>query len=91
MKASFCICKTPYGDTHWNKELSHAVPKDYVQITEYVDVDLPDLPQETVIKGQLDQLQKMEDSINLKAAEALAEVNRRRQELMALTHTPGEG
>lgn len=91
MKASFCICKTKYGETYWSKEFSHVVPKDYVRLTEYVDIDFPDLPQEAVIKGQLDQLQEMEDSINLKAAEALAEVNRRRQELLALTHTPGEG
>lgn len=90
MKASICICDTKYGDTFWRKELSGNIPKDYVQLTEYADIEFIDLPSEIVIKGQLDQLQEMEDSINLKAAEALAEVNRRRQELLALTHTPGE-
>lgn len=92
MKKSFCLAKTVHGAiTTWDQLYENHFPDDYVRLTEYVEVDYPDLPADSIIATQLDQLQAMENEINLKAATALAEVQRRRQELLAITHAPSAG
>lgn len=92
MKKSYCLAKTVHGAiTTWDQLYEKHFPNDYVQLTEYIEVDYPELPIDTVIAKQLDQLQAMENEINLKSANALAEVSRRRQELLAITHVPSAG
>ena len=57
-----------------------------VRITEYIDCRFDELPIDVQIKDELSLLDKMENEIKQKAMEGLINVEKRRGELLALTH-----
>ena len=87
MKMNVCFVDTGGCQSVWNSCLKEQFPKNYVQLTEYGEIELPDLPQQEIVEKQLAKFDDMEKEINLRASAALAEVNRRRQEFLALPHT----
>lgn len=87
MKTTVCFYKSRYGNVStWEESLKDLFPADYIQLTEYGEVELPDLPQPEVIERQLARFDAMEAEIDAKAYEAKREVSRQRQELLAITH-----
>ena len=58
----------------------------YVRMTEYLDCRFEELPVEDQIKDELILLDKMADEIKKRAVEGLANIEKRRGELLALTH-----
>jgi hypothetical protein len=60
--------------------------EDYVRSSEYVVVEFPDREKATVIQDEIKVLDKMADEIRAKATEGLSNINRRKEELLALEH-----
>jgi len=58
----------------------------YVRISEYVEVEFPDREKAEYIKEEINLLDKMADEIRAKATEGLSNINRRKEELLALEH-----
>lgn len=65
---------THFTDTHPN----------YLRLTEWTDVELPDLPKQDLVSAQVSALDEAERELRRKFADALSEIGRRRQELIAL-------
>lgn len=87
MKMNVCFVDTGGNlPSVWNDSLKEHMPKNYIQLTEYGEIELLDLPQQQIIENQLAKFDEMEKEINLRASGALAEVNRRRQEFLAIPH-----
>jgi hypothetical protein len=60
--------------------------EDYVRISEYVEVEFPDREKAECVKEEITILDKMADEIRAKATEGLNNINRRKEELLALEH-----
>jgi hypothetical protein len=58
----------------------------YVRISEYIEVEFPDREQAECIKEEVNLLDNMADEIRAKATEGLNNINRRKEELLALEH-----
>jgi hypothetical protein len=59
----------------------------YVRISEFVEVEFPEREKATVIPDEIKVLDNMADEIRAKATEGLNNINRRKEELLALEHT----
>jgi hypothetical protein len=64
--------------------------KDWARVSEIVEVEFPSLSDETVIRAQLDSLDKTEQQIRMEFQHKLNALKERRAELQALTFTPAE-
>lgn len=64
--------------------------KEWARVSEIVEVEFPALSDETVIRAQLDSLDKTEQQIRLEFGQKLQALKERRAELQALTYTPAE-
>lgn len=62
--------------------------RDYVRTSEYVDVTFPPLAEKEVVAKQLSALDAAEAELRNKFQEALNGLDRRREELRAITYTP---
>jgi hypothetical protein len=58
----------------------------YIRISEYIEVDFPDREKAECIHDEIKILSKMADEIMVKATEGLNNINRRKEELLALEH-----
>lgn len=64
------------------------MPKSYVRISDWIDVEFPSRLAEEVLSTKLARLDKAEQEIHAKFHEALTAIKQRKQELLALTHEP---
>ena len=53
-------------------------------MTEFVEVDFPELPQATVIQGQLDALDAQEETLLKEFNNKVEQIQRKKAELLAL-------
>lgn len=58
----------------------------YVQLTEFVEIEFPPLPVETVVQGQLKQIDAAEQELGEKFQQKLNELAEARSKLLSLTH-----
>jgi hypothetical protein len=58
----------------------------YVRISEYIEVEFPEREKAEYIQEEINLLDKMADEIRAKATEGLNNINRRKEELLALEH-----
>jgi hypothetical protein len=58
----------------------------YVRISEYIEVEFPEREKAEYIQEEINLLDKMADEIRDKATEGLNNINRRKEELLALEH-----
>jgi hypothetical protein len=58
----------------------------FIRLTEYLECRFNDLPIENQIKNELELLTNMEDAIKRKALVGFANIEKRKGELLALTH-----
>jgi hypothetical protein len=58
----------------------------YIRISEYVAVEFPEREKAEYIHEEIKALDKMADEIRTKATEGLNNINRRKEELLALEH-----
>jgi hypothetical protein len=58
----------------------------YVRISEYIEVEFPEREKAEYIQEEINLLDKMADEIREKATEGLNNINRRKEELLALEH-----
>ena len=70
----------------FSEEMEQYLANYLVRITEYADYIFHELQLEEQIKNELALLDKMENEIKQKAMEGLINVEKRRGELLALTH-----
>lgn len=61
-----------------------ATCKDYVRLSEWVDVDFPPIPREETVKAELAILEEEANEIRAETQQRLNEIERRKQELLAL-------
>lgn len=85
MKQKIAIFQSKYG-SFWTYEESMEKHTDCVRVTEYVEVEFPELPTETVVGNQVASIDKQIDAIKNKAMEEVAKLQTRKAELLALTH-----
>ena len=57
---------------------------DYVRLSEYVDVDFPMLPPEETVSKEIEMLDKLSCSVRAKYHDDIAEIYRKKAELIAL-------
>lgn len=62
--------------------------KDKLRISEYVEIDFPDLPAADVVAAEVDQLDQQIAIVRDAAAQKLNELATRKAELLSLTHGP---
>jgi hypothetical protein len=62
--------------------------KDYIRLSEPVEVEFVPLPPEITVPLQIAVLDAAEQELRAKFAEKLAELSERRATLLALTHEP---
>jgi hypothetical protein len=62
--------------------------KDYVRLTEFVEVEFPPLQSEEIVQKQLDALDMAESELRNRFQEALGGIERQREELRAITYKP---
>lgn len=60
----------------------------YTRISEYVEVEFPPLPTETVVEGQLAALTGAETELRNQFETKLSEIKTERAKLLSLTHQP---
>lgn len=60
----------------------------YVRISEYVDVEFPELQDEIVIDKYLEALNRAEQAARVELQRKLDEIANQRSNLLALTHKP---
>lgn len=60
--------------------------KNYVRISEFVDVEFPRLKDEETVRKQLAALDEVRAEVSRKFAAALREIDARKASLQALTH-----
>ena len=61
---------------------------DLIRTSEWIDVDFTPIPIDDVMPEILESLQREEDMENEKHNIAIATIQRKRQELLAITHEP---
>ena len=86
MKLKTAIYKTDYSDAvaiigDWADKYSG-----YVRLTEFVDVDFPDLDTPTVLANEIAALEAEIEEVQKGAIEKISNLNAKKQELLALTH-----
>lgn len=57
---------------------------DYIRLSEYVDVDFPMLPPEETVSKEIEMLDKLSCSVRAKYHDDIAEIDRKKAELIAL-------
>ena len=85
MKKRIALFDSKYGVSVY-QDVQEMYLTDYVRITEYVEVDFPDFPLETVVGNQVSYIDKQIDEIKNKAMDEIAELQTRKAELLALKH-----
>ncbi len=63
--------------------------RDYIRLTEYVEVDFQERDKGEVVQEEIAELDKMADEIRAKATEGLTNIQRRKEELLAIEHDGG--
>jgi len=88
MKQTTALFQTPYGNIDVLKPLNAEsdIYKDYVRLTEWIETDYPEIPKETIISNQIIVIDSLIEKEKERAINAMAELNTKKQELLALTH-----
>lgn len=63
----------------------------YIRISEYVDVEFPQLSGDEHIQGAVAALDRQRDRVVEELSRKLAEIDQRKKELLAITYQPAEG
>jgi hypothetical protein len=85
MKNKIAVFKDKYGlESHLGEYAEDW--KEYTRITEYVEVDFPELPPETVIANQVAAIDAVIDEIKTKAMQEVEKLLQKKSELLALSH-----
>ena len=88
MKKEIAIFQNKYGFTTYDKEMEKYT--DSVRITEYVEIDFPELSLEIVVGHKVVIIDRQIDEIKNKAMEEVSNLKTRKAELLALTHEVAE-
>ena len=86
MKQRIAVFQSKYGDSIFNESMESFTGSNYSRLTQYVEVDFPELPIETVVGNQVASINQQIDEIKNKAMEEVAALQTRKAELLALTH-----
>lgn len=62
----------------------------YVRISEYVDVEFPPLPNDELIQGAVVALDRKREQVSEEFTRKLADIDRQKSELLAITHQPAK-
>ena len=62
----------------------------YVRLTEWVEVEMPFLPKEETMQGEIDLLREHLNEIRAEAQQKINRIEERIASLLALTHNPEE-
>jgi hypothetical protein len=63
-------------------------PDEYVRLSEFIDIELPERVTEEVLNDKLDVLDKAETELRAKYQVELENIKTKRQELLAITYQP---
>ena len=61
---------------------------EWIRLTEFVEVDFPELPPEETVQIQLDALEREEQKETARHAAVVSDIEDRRSKLLAITHNP---
>ena len=88
MKMTLALYMTPYGTiSALNLSLKEAeIFNDYSQITEFVEVGFPDLPDETILARKIEIIDTLIDNERERSIKEMQKLQQQKQELLALTH-----
>lgn len=64
--------------------------RDYVRLSEYVEVEFPPLRDEAIVERQLEALDRTENALRTQFQQALSGIEQQRAELRAITYTPAQ-
>jgi len=85
MKQRLALFKNVEWGYVFASEESREDADDYVRITEYIEVDFPDLPLCMVVNSQIDALDKAAEELGKKYMEGLESIKQKKAELLSLT------
>lgn len=75
----------PYEDHSWVHGQA-----DYARISEYVDVEFPPLDAQTIVAGQVAQLDAQRSEVVEEFTKQLAVIDRRKAELISINYEPAQ-
>ena len=94
MKKKVVLLKSMKHDyesiTETEGDLSYYLENDYVQLSEIVEIDFPELNNDSVIKTQVAVLDKQITKVMADSEVQINKLKARKQELLAITHNKVE-
>lgn len=93
MKLKLALFKHKHGFIHAVNDVGgcYEDDPDYVRITEYIEVDFPELPKDEIVSKQVENLDKEIESTKEEAMKKVAMLQQKKQELLAITHEVNNG
>lgn len=88
IKKKAALFESKYGISLYDESMEKYV--DSVRITEYVEIDFPKLPIETVVVAQVAAIDRKIEAIKNNALNAVSSLQTKKAELLALTHESDE-
>jgi len=85
-KIKIALFETTYGNKFPFTEAYAAA--DYIRLSDWVEVEFNERPQEEVLQDKLDLLDTAESELRAKYQAELENIKTMRQELLAITHQP---
>ena len=70
----------------YDGDLSYYLDNEYVQLSEIIEIDFPELSDEVVIKNQVSALDNQITKVMADSEVQITELKARKQELLAITH-----
>jgi hypothetical protein len=64
--------------------------KNYIRMTEFVEVEFPELPPEETVQLQIDALEREREKEITRHLLAVADIDERKSKLLAITHEPAQ-
>lgn len=96
MKKTLALYKTEYCDyiaLTAVLDINGAIVErkaEYARLTEYIEVEFTELPQDIFVNNQVVAIDKIIEEIKSDAMKKVGDLQQKRQELLALTHDIGE-
>lgn len=84
MKVKAALFKSEYGDIHLVKDEFSNIYSDYVQISEFQDVEFKPLTESKIIENQLNALDAMEEKLRDEFRKKFDNIQNKKAQLLAL-------